>query len=334
MKVAQIGKPGGDFEIVQREIPNPPPGHVRVRVEACGICHSDVFVKEGHWPGLRYPRIPGHEIAGVIDAVGEGVVSWQLGHRVGIGWHGGHCTTCEPCRRGNFVNCERLRIPGFTHDGGYAEYVVNPVEGLARIPDDLESVSAGPIMCAGITTYNALRNSGARGGDLVAIQGIGGLGHLGVQFARKLGFRTVAIGRGKDKQELANQLGAHHYIDTETEDAARELQRMGGAKIVLATVPSSKAISPLIDGICADGKLVIVGASPEPLTISPIQLIGKRRSVIGWPSGTSRDSEDALGFAARSGVRPMIETFPLANVAEAFERMITGKVRFRAVLTM
>jgi D-arabinose 1-dehydrogenase-like Zn-dependent alcohol dehydrogenase len=334
MKVAQISKPGGDFEIVQREIPNPPPGHVRVRVEACGICHSDAFVKEGHWPGLQFPRIPGHEIAGVIDAVGEGVVTWQRGQRVGIGWHGGHCTTCEPCRRGNFVNCESLRIPGFTHDGGYAEYVVNPVEGLARIPDDLESVSAGPIMCAGITTYNALRNSGARGGDLVAILGIGGLGHLGVQFARKLGFRTVAIGRGKDKQDLANQLGAHHYIDTETEDAARELQRMGGAKIVLATVPSSKAISPLIDGICADGKLVIVGASPEPLTISPIQLIGKRRSVIGWPSGTSRDSEDALAFAALSGVRPMIETFPLANVAEAYERMITGKVRFRAVLTM
>ena len=334
MTVVQIGRAGGDFEIRRRVIPDPPAGQVRVKVEACGICHSDAFVKEGHWPGLQYPRIPGHEIAGVIDAVGEGVATWRTGQRVGIGWHGGHCFRCDPCRHGDFVNCENLRIPGFTHDGGYAEYVVNPAEGLALIPDDLESSSAAPILCAGITTYNALRNSGARGGDLVAVQGIGGLGHLGIQFASKLGFRTVAIGRGKDKQELALSLGAHAYIDTDATDAAGELRRMGGAKVVLATAPSSAAVSPLIDGVGVGGKILIVGASPEPLAISPVQLIQKRRAVQGWPSGTSRDSEDALAFASLSGVHPMIETFPLAEAARAYERMITGKVRFRAVLTM
>src|SRR5579872_207362 len=334
MRVAQISRAGGDFEIVQREIPNPGPGQVRVRVEACGICHSDAFVKEGHWPGLQYPRIPGHEIAGIIDAVGEGVTSWSVGQRVGIGWHGGHCSKCDACRHGDFVNCSNLRIPGFTQDGGYAEYVINPVEGLAAIPDNLESTNAAPIMCAGITTYNALRNSGARGGDLVAILGIGGLGHLAVQFAHKLGFRSVAIGRGKDKEELARKLGAHQYIDTDSEDPAKTLLQMGGAKVVLATAPSSKAMSPLVDGLAVDGKLIVVGASPEPLTVSPIQLIQRRRSVVGWPSGTSRDSEDALRFSALWGVRPWIETFPLASAAKAYEHMMTGKARFRVVLTM
>ncbi|HYM09228.1 MAG TPA: alcohol dehydrogenase, partial [Bryobacterales bacterium] len=315
-------------------IPEPGLGQVRVRVEACGICHSDAFVKEGQWPGLQYPRIPGHEIAGVIDAVGEGVTTWRRGQRVGIGWHGGHCAVCDACRHGDFVNCSNLRIPGFTHDGGYAEYVVNPAEGLASIPDGLESASAAPLMCAGITTYNSLRNSGARGGDLVAILGIGGLGHLGVQFAHMLGFRTVAIARGKDKEDLARQLGADQYLDTDSVNAAQALLEMGGAKVALATAPSSKAMSALVDGLGRNGKLLIVGATPEPLSITPIQLIQGRRSVAGWPAGTSRDSEDTLRFAALSGVRPWIETFPLAEARKAFDRMITGKVRFRAVLTM
>ena len=334
MKVAQLSRAGADFEIVQRDIPDPPPGHARIRVEACGICHSDDFVKNGHWPGLVFPRVPGHEIAGVIDAIGDGVTNWRAGQRVGVGWHGGNCFQCEACRRGDFINCENLRIPGFTHDGGYAEYMVNPVEGLALLPDDLGSAEAAPLLCAGITTFNALRHSGAQGGDLVAVQGIGGLGHLGVQFAAKLGFRTVAIGRGKDKQDLARKLGAQHYIDTDASNPAEELKRLGGAKVALATAPSSKAITPLIDGIKVDGKLVIVGASMEPLSISPIQLIQNRRSILGWPSGTSRDSQDTLEFAALSGVRPMIETFPLSLVAEAYDRMITGKVRFRSVLLM
>jgi D-arabinose 1-dehydrogenase-like Zn-dependent alcohol dehydrogenase len=332
MKVAQIPRPGGDFEIVTRNIPDPSRGQVRVRVEACGICHSDDFVKQGHWRGLEYPRVPGHEIAGTIDAVGEGVTTWRVGERVGIGWHGGHCSTCDACRRGDFVNCANLKIPGFTHDGGYAEYVINPAEGLARMPEDLSPADAAPLMCAGITTFNALRNSGARGGDLVAVHGIGGLGHLGIQFARWLGFRTVAIGRGKDKEELALRLGAHRYLDSDASDPAKELAQMGGARVVLATAPSSKAMSALMPGIANGGALLIVGASPEPLNISPVDLIQGRRSVLGWPSGTSRDSEDTLAFAALTGVRPMIETFPLQQAAAAFERMITGKVRFRAVL--
>ncbi len=334
MKAVQINRPGGDFEVVEREIPNPPAGQVRVRVEACGICHSDALVKEGHWPGLQYPRVPGHEIAGVIDAVGEGVTTWKKGQRVGIGWHGGNCFKCDPCRKGDFVCCENLRIPGVTADGGYAEYVVNPAEGLARIPDGLDSASAAPLMCAGITTYNALRHSNAHPGDLVAVLGVGGLGHLGIQFANKMGFRTVAIGRGADKAELAHKLGAQDYIDTATTDAAQELMKMGGAKVVLATAPSSKAMSALVDGLGVGGTLVVVGADMEPIAVAPVQLLMKRRSVLGWPSGTSRDSEDALAFAALTGVRPMIETFPLERAAEAFERMITGKVRFRSVLTM
>lgn len=334
MKVAQIGRPGGDFEIVERDLPEPGRNQVRVRVEACGICHSDAMVKEGHWPGLQYPRVPGHEIAGIVDTLGEGVTTWRKGQRVGIGWHGGHCSVCDACRRGDFVNCANLRIPGFTHDGGYAEYVVNPIEGLASIPDDLQSADAAPLLCAGITTYNALRHSGAHGGDLVAILGIGGLGHLAVQFAHKLGFYTVAIGRGKDKEELARRLGADRYLDTDSTDPAAALLEMGGAKVVLATAPSSQAMSPLVNGLGIGGKLIVVGASSEPLSISPVQLIQKRRSIVGWPSGTSRDSEDTLRFASLSGVLPQVETFPLADAAKAYERMISGKARFRVVLTM
>jgi len=332
MKVAQVPRPGADFELLTREIPEPGAGQVRVRVEACGICHSDDFVKQGLWPGLTFPRVPGHEIAGVIDAVGEGVTTWKPGQRVGIGWHGGNCFKCDPCRRGDFVTCVNLKIPGFTHDGGYAEYVVNPAEGLARMPDDLKPADAAPLMCAGITTYNALRHSGAMGGDLVAVHGIGGLGHLGIQFARQLGFHTVAIGRGQDKEDLARQLGAHRYIDSDTADAAKELERMGSARVVLATAPSSKAMSDLVPGLGVGGVLLIVGAAAEPLTVAPVQLLQSRRSIQGWPSGSSRDSEDTLAFSVQSGVRPMIETFPLAKVAEAYDRMFTGKVRFRAVL--
>ncbi|MGH9666551.1 MAG: alcohol dehydrogenase [Bryobacteraceae bacterium] len=334
MRAAQVSRPGGEFEIVERDLPQPGRGEVRVRVEACGICHSDAFVRDGHWPGIQYPRIPGHEIAGVIDAIGEDVRGWRPGQRVGIGWHGGHCSVCDACRRGDFVNCANLRIPGFTDDGGYAEYVVNPVEGLASIPDDLRSADAAPLLCAGITTYNALRNSGARGGDLVAILGIGGLGHLAVQFAHKLGFHTVAVGRGKDKEELARQLGADRYIDTDTADPAAALLQMGGARVVLATAPSSKAMSPLVEGLDIGGKLIVLGASPEPLSITPIQLIQRRRSIVGWPSGTSRDSEDTLRFASLSGVLPWVETFPLSDVARAYQHMIGGKSRFRVVLTM
>jgi len=334
MKVAQVGAPGAGFEIVEREIAAPGPRTVRIKVEACGLCHSDAFVKEGHWPGLQYPRVPGHEVAGVIDAVGAEVTTWSKGQRVGVGWHGGHCGRCTACRRGDFISCQFLKIPGFSYDGGYGEYMVVPVEALAAIPDALSAEDAAPIMCAGITTFNALRHSGALAGDLVAVLGIGGLGHLGIQFANKFGFHTVAVSRGKDKEQLALQLGASRYLDTDTTNAAAELAHMGGARVILATAPSSKAISALVDGLGIDGKMLVVGAAPEPIEVTPIQLIAAQRSIQGWPSGTSRDSEDALNFCARSGVRPMIECFPLARAADAYERMITGAVRFRSVLTM
>ena len=334
MKVAQISTPDGDFDLVERNVPDPGPGAVRIRVEACGLCHSDAFVKEGHWPGLQYPRVPGHEVAGVVDEVGGGVTTWKKGQRVGVGWHGGHCGVCTPCRRGDFIACVVLRIPGISYDGGYAEYMVAPIEALAALPDDLTPEMAAPIMCAGITTFNSLRHSGAKPGDLVAVQGIGGLGHLAVQFAAKAGYHTIAVSRGKDKEELALRLGAARYLDTDTTDAAKELARLGGARVILATAPNSKAISALVDGLGVDGALVVVGASPESLTVSPFQLIGQRRTVRGWPSGTARDSEDTLAFCSQSGVRPLIERFPLARVAEAYERMMTNRVRFRAVLTM
>ncbi|MGO9647453.1 MAG: alcohol dehydrogenase [Terriglobales bacterium] len=334
MKAVQVGKPGGNFEIVERPIPEPGRAQVRIKVEACGICHSDALVKEGLWPGLQYPRVPGHEIAGRVDAVGPEVTQWKPGQRVGVGWHGGHCFVCDPCRRGDFVLCRFEKITAISFDGGYAEYIVVPAEAVAAMPDELPADQAAPLMCAGITVYNSLRNAGARAGDLVAVQGIGGLGHLGIQYARQMGFRTVAIGRGGDKEALARKLGAHEYVDTSAGAPAVALQKWGGARVALATAPDSKSIAALVDGLAPGGKLLVVGATMEPLNITPLQLIMARRAVQGWPSGTAMDSEDTLRFSVLSGVRPMIERYPLEKVAEAYQQMISGKARFRVVLTM
>jgi len=323
------------LEIVEREIPEPSSGHVRIKVEACGVCHSDSATKEGIWPGIQYPRVPGHEIGGIVDAVGQGVAGWTQGQRVGVGWHGGHCGYCDSCRRGEFVTCQiSPQVPGIAYDGGYAEYMIAPAEAVAAMPDDLPADEAAPLLCAGITVYNPLRNSGARAGDLVAIQGIGGLGHLGIQCARRMGFRTVAIGRGGDKEPLARKLGAHEYVDTSAGAPAQALQKLGGARVILATAPDAKSISALIEGLAPGGKLVIVGAAPDPLSVSPLQVILSRRSIQGWPSGTAKDSEDALQFSALTGVRPMIERYPLEKAAEAYDQMISGRARFRAVLTV
>jgi D-arabinose 1-dehydrogenase-like Zn-dependent alcohol dehydrogenase len=334
MKVAQINKPGGDLEVMERDIPEPGPNAVRVAVEACGICHSDALIKEGLWPGLQYPRVPGHEVAGRIDAVGTGVTAWKIGQRVGVGWHGGHCFQCDQCRRGDFAMCVNRKITGIDFDGGYAEYMVAPSAALAAIPDELPAEEAGPFMCAGVTVFNALRNSGARGGDVVAVHGIGGLGHLGVQYARQMGFVTVAVGRGRDKESLARELGAHHYIDAAAGDAVAELQKLGGARIILATAPNAQAISALVDGLSINGTLLVPAAPGEPLTVSVLPLIMGRRSIAGWYSGTARDSQDTLEFSALSGVHPMIEKYPLSRAADAYEQMHSGKARFRAVLTM
>ena len=334
MKAIQVSKPGGPLEAVEREIPAPGAGWVRIKVQACGVCHSDMLMKEGYWPGQKYPRIPGHEVAGAIDAVGSGVTAWKKGQRVGVGWYGGHCGECPPCRHGDFTYCQRGGITGFTHDGGYAEFMVAPADTLAAIPDALSPTEAGPLMCAGITTFNALRHSGAQPGDLVAIQAIGGLGHLGVQFANKAGFRTVAISRGKDAEQLALKLGAHHYMDSEAVNVAEELQRLGGAKVVLTTAPSGKAMSAMVDGLAVRGKMIVVGAAADPIEVSPIQLLSQGRSIQGWAAGTSMDSEDTLSFSALSGVRAMIETFPLEQAAQAYDRMMSGKARFRVVLTI
>jgi D-arabinose 1-dehydrogenase-like Zn-dependent alcohol dehydrogenase len=334
MKAVQITKPGGNFELVERNIPEPARNQVRIKVEACGICHSDAFVKEGHWPGLQYPRITGHEIAGRIDAVGADVTNWKPGQRVGVGWHGGHCFVCDACRRGDFVQCKNEKITGFSHDGGYAEYMVSPAEAVAAMPDDLPAAEAAPLMCAGITVFNALRNSGARAGDLVAVQGIGGLGHLGIQYARQMGFRTVAIGRGADKEALARKLGATAYVDTAVGNPSDALQKLGGARVILATAPDSKSMSSVVDALAANGKLLIVGAGSDSLTVTPIQLIGRRKSIQGWPSGSAMDSEDTLNFSAFTGVRPMIERYQLEKAAEAYEQMLSGRARFRVVLTM
>src|SRR5438445_1375059 len=309
MNAAQISKPGGDWELIERDIPEPSTGEARVKLEACGICHSDSLVKEGLWPGLQYPRVPGHEVAGRIDALGDNVVEWQKGQRVGVGWHGGHCFVCEQCRRGDFAMCVNRKVTGIDYDGGYAEYMVAPAEALAAIPDELPAEEVGPFMCAGVTVYNALRNSGARGGDVVAIQGIGGLGHLGVQYARQMGFETVALGRGKDKEPLAKKLGAHHYIDSDVVDPVAELQKLGGARVVLATAPSAKAISEIVAGLGVNGNLLIPAAPNDPLTFSVMPLIMGRRSLSGCYSGTARNSQDTLEFSAVSGVRPMIEKF-------------------------
>ena len=333
MNAAQISKPGGDWELIERDISDPSTGEVRVKIEACGICHSDSLVKEGLWPGLQYPRVPGHEIAGRIDAVGENVTAWTKGQRVGAGWHGGHCFVCEQCRRGDFAMCVNRKVTGIDFDGGYAEYMIAPATALAAIPDELPAEEAGPFMCAGVTVFNALRNSGARAGDLVAVHGIGGLGHLGVQYARQMGFETVAINRGNNKEPLARQLGAHHYIDATAQDVVSELQKLGGAKVILATAPNAQAISVLVDGLAPSGKLLVPAAPAEPLTINVFSLITRRSSVAGWYSGTARDSQDTLEFSSLSGVHPMIEKYPLDQVAEAYEQMHSGRVRFRVVLT-
>ena len=334
MKAAQISKAGGDFELVERDIPEPGPGQVRVKVEACGICHSDVLVKEGLWPGLQYPRVPGHDIAGRLDALGAGVKAWKKGDRVGVGWHGGHDFVCDECRRGDFAVCVNRKVTGIDYDGGYAEYVIAPAEALAAIPNELPAEEAGPFMCAGVTVFNALRNSGARPGDVVAVQGIGGLGHLGVQYARKMGFETIALGRGKDKEPLAKKLGAHHYVDSSAVDTVAELQKLGGARVILATAPSAKAISDVVGGLGVNGNLLIPAAPNDPLTVSVMPLLMGRRQISGWYSGTARDSQDTLQFSALSDVHPMIEKFPLSRVEEAYERMHSGQVRFRVVLMM
>jgi len=332
MRAVQVTRAGAPFELVEREIPEPAPGQVRVKVEACGVCHSDAMVKFAAFPGLSLPRIPGHEIAGRVDAVGARVTAWKPGERVGIGWHGGHCGECQACRRGLFINCARSGITGISHDGGYAEYVVAPSESLARIPDGLSAVEAGPLLCAGVTTYNALRNSGARPGDTVAVQGIGGLGHLGIQYAAKMGFRTVAISRGGDKEALARQLGAHEYVDTSRGPAAEALQRLGGADVVLATAPSGETLAGAVDGLKPRGTLLIVAAAPEPFQVSAFALLSGRR-IVGWPSGSAIDSEDTMNFSALTGVKARTETFKLERAEEAFQEMMASRVRFRAVLT-
>lgn len=333
MRALQVTSPKGPFQLVERDIPQPGPRQVRIRVQACGQCHSDSLTKEGTWAGISYPRVPGHEIAGVIDAVGDGVPEWRAGQRVGVGWFGGHCGYCDACRRGDFITCRNLKITGILEDGGYADYVVVPFETLARIPDELTPVEAAPLVCAGVTTFNSLRNSGARPPDLIAVLGIGGLGHLGVQFAVKMGFRTAAIARGKDKEPLARQLGAHHYIDSQAENVSEQLQKLGGAKVVLATATSNKAMADTMGGLGLNGKLLILGASFEPLPVNTLPMIGERQSVAGWPSGSSIDSQDTLAFSALTGVRPMTEVYPLERAAEGYERMMSNKARFRVVLT-
>jgi D-arabinose 1-dehydrogenase-like Zn-dependent alcohol dehydrogenase len=334
MKAAQIPKPGADFEIVEREIPKPGAGQVRIKVQACGICHSDVLTKDGLWPGIQYPRVPGHEAAGVVDELGAGVSEWKVGQRVGVGWHGGQDNTCVACRRGDFRNCRNLQIPGISYDGGYQQYMVAPVEALVPIPGTLKAVEAAPLLCAGITTFNALRHSGAMAGELVAVQGIGGLGHLGIQFASKFGYKVAAIGRGSENATLAKKLGANVYIDSKSTNAPEELQKLGGAQVILATAPSSKAMSELINGLGPNGKLMVIGATFDPIEVTPMQLITGSRTIQGWAAGTAADSDDTLRFAELAGVRPMIETYPLEKADGAYARMMSGNAQFRVVLTM
>jgi len=334
MRAARVSNAKGPIEIVEVDVPEPGPGQVRIKVQASGICHSDALTKEGLWPGLQYPRVPGHEVAGIIDALGTSVPVWKAGDRVGVGWHGGHCGYCESCRRGDFLTCRVAgQIPGISYDGGHAEYMVAPAVAVARVPEGLAAEEVGPLMCAGVTTFNSLRHAGAIAGDLVAVLGIGGLGHLGIQFAAKMGYRTVAIARGQDKGPLALKLGAHHYIDSESQNPAEELSKLGGASVILATVTSGKAMTATLGGLAIGGKLVVLGAPHEPLEVPALLLIGGRRSVAGWPSGTSADSQDTLAFSSLTGVRSMNEVFPLARAAEAYDRMMSGKARFRVVLT-
>ena len=333
MKVAAVPKPGAAFEIVEREIPKPGAGQVRIKVQACGVCHSDVITKDGLMP-IDYPRVPGHEVVGLIDEVGAGVSTWKQGQRAGVGWHGGHDGTCPQCRRGDFIHCVNEKIAGISYDGGYQQYMIAPVEALVSVPDSLKDAEAAPLLCAGITTFNALRHAGAIPPDLVAIQGIGGLGHLGIQFANKCGYQVAAIGRGPENAALAKKLGAHVYIDSQATNAAQELQKLGGARVILATAPSGKSMSELIDGLGPNGELIVIGASADPIEVNPIQLIFGTKRIQGWASGIATDSEDTLRFAEITGVRPMIETYPLEKAAEAYDRMMSGKAQFRVVLTM
>ena len=332
MKKIQVKSAGGNFELVEEPMREPAARCVRVKVQACGVCHSDSATKDGLFPGIVYPRSPGHEIMGVIDAVGEGTEPWKAGDRVGIGWHGGHCGRCESCRRGDFVTCVRLQVPGINYDGGYAEFVLAPFESLARVPSELTPEEAAPLMCAGVTTFNALRHSGAGPGDVVAIQGIGGLGHLGIQFARHMGFHTVALGRGGDKEKLAKDLGAHLYIDTANDDAAAALQRMGGARAILATAPSGDGMGPLVSGLAVRGKLIIVGVPQDQIQLNAFPLVFGGRSIYGSLTGTAIEQEDTLAFSVLENIRPMIETVPLEQAADAYARMMQGKARFRMVL--
>jgi D-arabinose 1-dehydrogenase-like Zn-dependent alcohol dehydrogenase len=334
MKAAQIPKPGADFQIVEREVPTPGAGEVRIKVQACGVCHSDQFTKEGTWPGIQYPRVPGHEVVGLIDELGAGVTEWKKGQGAGVGWHGGHDGTCLACRRGDFRNCRNLKVPGISYDGGYQQYMVAPVEALVAMPEGLGAAEAAPLLCAGITMYNALRHSGAMPGDLVAVLGIGGLGHLGIQFANKFGYKVAAIGRGSENAALAKKLGASVYLDSKSTNAVEALQKLGGAQVILATAPSSKAMSEIFDGLGPNGKLMVIGVAFDPIAVTPVQLVSGSRSIQGWASGTSADEEDTLRFAELTGVRPMIETYPLEKAAEGYARMISGDAQFRVVLTM
>lgn len=334
MKAAQIPKPGADFEIVEREIPKPGAGQVLIKVQACGVCHSDVFTKEGQWPGIQYPRAPGHEVVGIIDELGDGVSGWRSGQRIGVGWHGGHDGTCRACQRGDFRNCQNVKVPGISYDGGYQQYMVAPVEAVVAIPESLSDTEAAPLLCAGITTYNALRHSGAMPGDLVAVLGIGGVGHLGIQFANKFGYKVAAIGRGSESAALAKKLGASIYIDNKATNPAEALQNLGGAQVILATAPSSKSMTEVFEGLAPNGRLMVVGVTADPLEVTPVQLVTGSRSIQGWAAGTTADEEDTLRFAELTGVRPMIETYPLEKAGEAYARMMSGKAQFRVVLTM
>ena len=334
MRAVQVSKAKGPFELVEREIPTPGPGDVRMKVQACGVCHSDTVTKDGLFPGIQYPRVPGHEVAGVIDALGEGVKGWKVGDRVGVGWYGGHCGYCDACRRGDFSLCTiSPEITGISRDGGYTDFMIAHATSLALIPDDVNPVDAGPLMCAGVTTFNSLRHAGAGPGQLVAVLGIGGLGHLGVQFAAKMGYKTVAIARGADKAPLAKKLGAHFYIDSEKQDVAAELKKLGGARVILATVTAGKPMTEALAGLGLDGKLVILGAADAPIAVNPLQSIFTRSGVKGWPSGSSIDSQDTMAFSSLTGIRPMTEVFPLEKYQEAYDRMLSGKSRFRVVIT-
>jgi D-arabinose 1-dehydrogenase-like Zn-dependent alcohol dehydrogenase len=332
--VAQVSKAKGDFELVEREIPTPAAGEVRIKVQACGVCHSDLVTKDGQFPIVTFPRVPGHEVAGIVDEVGPGVEEWKKGDRVGVGWHGGHCFVCDSCRRGDFMTCVKEQITGVTRDGGYAQYMIARHEAVALIPQELDAVNAGPLLCAGITTFNALRNSGARPGELVAVVGIGGLGHLGIQFAAKSGYRVAGIGRGPENGALAKKLGASVYIDSKASDPAEELRKLGGARVILATAPSAKSMTDVIEGLTPGGKLLVIGAPSELMEVSAVALILARRAIQGWPAGTAIDSQDTLAFSAFTGVRAMIEKYPLTKVSEAFKRMESGHAEFRVVLTM